>query len=620
MAQDRKLQKLELTWVGKYDEQQPLEPRILIENPEYSYGEVETEMLPNGKPWKGNMLIHGDNLLALKALEQDYAGQVKCIYIDPPYNTGNAFEHYDDGVEHSIWLSLMRERLVLLRALLSEEGSIWIQIDDEEQAYLKVLCDEVFGRNNFVNMISVNMKNIAGASGGGEDKRLKKNCEYILVYAKNYLQLPIFSGAFDYEEISELVARYKRENISWKYSTAIVNRGDKEYIGSTVDGDGNEIKIFRRNGYVIKSINQITKDEKISEKEAYKKYAKSIFQTAMPQSSIRPRVMAKVAELGTSGDLFSIEYVPKTGRNKGVVYEQFYKGDTFRLFAWLSDVSEEIDGQLYKKTLQGTYWDYTAGTKNLTKEGSVEFPNGKKPEALIERIFNMATTQGDIVLDSFLGSGTTAAVAQKMGRRYIGVEMGNHAYTHCAVRLKKVIDGTDQGGISKTQNWKGGGGFRFYELAPSLLKEDKFGNLVINKEYNADMLAAAMAKQEGFTYEPSAEHYWKQGYSHESDYIYTTTQFMTVEGLAAIADQMKEGETLLVCCTAFQKECRNAFANITIKKIPQMLLGRCEFNKDDYSLNIVELPTIEEEYDEEVEETVAEIAIAPTEETQQELF
>ena len=620
MAQDRKLQKLELTWVGKYDEQQPLEPRILIENPEYSYGEVETGMLPNGKPWKGNMLIHGDNLLALKALEQDYAGQVKCIYIDPPYNTGNAFEHYDDGVEHSIWLSLMRERLVLLRALLSEEGSIWIQIDDEEQAYLKVLCDEVFGRNNFVNMISVNMKNIAGASGGGEDKRLKKNCEYILVYAKNYLQLPIFSGAFDYEEISELVARYKRENISWKYSTAIVNRGDKEYIGSTVDGDGNEIKIFRRNGYVIKSINQITKDEKISEKEAYKKYAKSIFQTAMPQSSIRPRVMAKVAELGTSGDLFSIEYVPKTGRNKGVVYEQFYKGDTFRLFAWLSDVSEEIDGQLYKKTLQGTYWDYTAGTKNLTKEGSVEFPNGKKPEALIERIFNMATTQGDIVLDSFLGSGTTAAVAQKMGRRYIGVEMGNHAYTHCAVRLKKVIDGTDQGGISKAQNWKGGGGFRFYELAPSLLKEDKFGNLVINKEYNADMLAAAMAKQEGFTYEPSAEHYWKQGYSHESDYIYTTTQFMTVEGLAAIAEQMPEGESLLVCCTAFQKECRSAFPNITIKKIPQMLLGRCEFAHDDYSLNIVELPVVEEdEFEEEMEEVVEE-AVSSTEETQQELF
>lgn len=187
-----------------------------------------------------------------------------------------------------------------------------------------------------------------------------------------------------------------------------------------------------------------------------------------------------------------------------------------------------------------------------------------------------------------------------MKRKFIGIEMGNHSYSLCYPRLKKVISGNDQTGISKAQNWKGGGGFRFYELAPSLLKEDKFGNLVINKEYNADMLAAAMAKQEGFTYEPSAEHYWKQGYSHESDYIYTTTQFMTVEGLAAIAELMKEGESLLVCCTAFQKECRSAFPNITIKKIPQMLLGRCEFNKDDYSLNIVELPVVEEdEFEEE---------------------
>ena len=229
------------------------------------------------------------------------------------------------------------------------------------------------------------------------------------------------------------------------------------------------------------------------------------------------------------------------------------------------------------------------------------FPNGKKPEALIERIFNMTTAKGDIVLDSFLGSGTTAAVAQKMGRRYIGVEMGNHAYTHCAVRLRKVIDGTDLGGISKSKNWKGGGGFKFYELAPSLLKEDKFGNLVINKEYNADMLAAAMAKQEGFTYSPDAETYWKQGHSSETDFIYTTTQFMTAENLAAIHEMMSEDESLLICCTSFQKECRSAFSNITIKKIPQMLLGRCEFGKDDYSLNIIDLPEVEVEEDIEFE-------------------
>ena len=591
MAQNNKL---ELTWVGKYEEKPALEPRILVENPEYSYGDGDT----------GNMLIHGDNLLALKALEPEYSGKVKCIYIDPPYNTGNAFEHYDDGVEHSIWLSLMRERLVILRNLLSDNGSIWIQIDDEEQAYLKVLCDEVFGRSNFVNMISVNMKNIAGASGGGEDKRLKKNCEYILIYARNYDNLDTFRAAYEYTEISELVERYRTEGVSWKYNSVLWDEGTKEYITSTVDGEGNEIKIYACRNLVSKSIKAVAKENHITERDVYYKYGDKIYRTTMPQSSIRPRVMQKMAELGLYEENIAIEYIPRSGKNKGIVYTQYYSGEKYNLFAWLRDVLEEKNGCLYKRDMQGTYWDYTAGTKNLTKEGRVEFPNGKKPEALIERILNMTTVEGDLVLDSFLGSGTTAAVAHKMNRRYIGIEMGNHAYTHCNPRLKRVIEGIDQGGISKAQNWKGGGGFKFYELAPSLLKEDKFGNLVINKEYNADMLAAAMAKQEGFTYSPDEETYWKQGYSSETDFIYTTTQFMTAENMAAIHEMMGEDESLLICCTSFQKECRSAFPNITIKKIPQMLLGRCEFGKDDYSLNIIDLPQIEEDEDIEVEEDV----------------
>lgn len=589
--------KLELTWIGKYDRKMPVEPRILIENPEYSYGVPEAGVLPNGKPWKGNMLIHGDNLLALKALEQNFSNAVKCIYIDPPYNTGNAFEHYDDGLEHSIWLTLMQQRLAILRNLLTEDGSIWIQIDDEEQAYLKVLCDEVFGRFNFVNIVSVNMKNIAGASGGGEDKRLKKNIEYILIYAKDYNKLKPFKASYTYSPISRLVEEYRQEGKSWKYTTALVNAGEKEYIGSTMDGDGNEIKIYKRNNYEIESIGSLMRRYNLSEAEAYRKFAKCLFQTAMPQSSIRPRVMAEVTRLGVEGELFSIEYVPKTGRNKGGMYEQFYKGANFRLFAWLRDVAEEINGEVYKKDLQGTYWDFVGETKNLTKEGQVEFPNGKKSEALVARILEMASDENDLVLDSFLGSGTTSAVSLKMKRRFIGVELGEHAYTHCYSRLKLVIDGHDANGITNSVQWHGGGGFKFYELAPSLLKEDAYGRLVINQEYNADMLAAAMAKQEGFVYEPSVDVYWKQGHSSESDYIYTTTQFVTVEVLAGIEDQMAEGESLLVCCTAFQKECRGMFPNITVKKIPQMLLGKCEFNHDDYSLNIVALP---DNVDEEV--------------------
>jgi adenine-specific DNA-methyltransferase len=430
--------------------------RLLEIDQEFSYGDEDT----------GNMLIQGDNLEALKALLPYFAGKVKCIYIDPPYNTGNAFEHYADNLEHSKWLDMMYPRLELLRELLSEDGVIFIQIDDVEQPYLRVLMDEVFGRNNFINTIY-----IAGASGGGEDKKLKKNIEYIHLYAKRYLAFSSFKGVHDYVPISELVQSYIEEGKSWKYTTALVYEGDKEYIGSTVDGDGNEIKIYSRKNPIIKSIKQIMKDEGLSETVAYQTYANKIFQTAMPQSSIRPRVIKKVIELGSQEDLHSIEYIPKTGKNKGQLYEQFYKGNKFRLFAWLRDVSEEKDGQLCKKEAQGTYWNFTSETKNLTKEGNVSLPNGKKPERLIHRILTLATNENDLILDSFLGSGTTAAVAHKMNRRWIGIEMGEHAKTHCAARLQKVIDG-EQGGISKDVNWQGGGGFRFYNLGESIFDQD----------------------------------------------------------------------------------------------------------------------------------------------------
>ena len=290
------MQRLELTWIGKGQEPE-VEPRILLHDPSNDYGDPDSE----------NMLIHGDNLLALKALEQQYAGQVKCIYIDPPYNTGAAFEYYDDNLEHSIWLRLMRARLTILRNLLSMDGTIWIQIDDEEQAYIKVLCDEVFGRSNFINMISINMKNIAGASGGGEDKRLKKNCEYILAYARDYSLLPLFNGPYAYTEMSELIQQYIDEGKSWKYTTVLLEPGEKEYYGSTVDGDGNEIKVYLRKNPVMMSIKQVAKRDGITEKEAYKKYGVSIFQTTNAQSSIRTRIMDYRREEGIVEDVISRE-------------------------------------------------------------------------------------------------------------------------------------------------------------------------------------------------------------------------------------------------------------------------------------------------------------------------
>ena len=523
--------KLELTWVGKYDEKPALEPRILIENPEYSYGDGNT----------GNMLIHGDNLLALKALEQEYSGKIKCIYIDPPYNTGNAFEHYDDGIEHSLWLSLMRERIALLRNLLSDDGSIWISIDDDEQAYLKVMMDEIFGRQNFVNNVIWEKK----YSPSNDAKWLSDSHDFIMVYAKNKtLWRPNLLPRSE-----EMNSRYKNP--------------DNDPRGPWKPAD-----------FSVKTYN-----------------ANCDYPITLPSGRIvnPPESRAWVSSKERFEELIKDNRIwfGKDGNNVPAVKK------------FLSEVKDGMTAMtIWKFTEVGHNQDAKKEVKQFNSDSIFATP---KPERLIERVLTLGSSKGDIVLDSFLGSGTTAAVAHKMGRKYIGIELGDHAYTHCFPRLKMVVDGVDQGGVTKSSNWQGGGGFKFYELAPSLLKEDKFGNLVINKEYNADMLAAAMAKQEGFTYSPDAEIYWKQGHSSETDFIYTTTQFMTAENLAAIHEMMSEDESLLICCTSFQKECRSAFSNITIKKIPQMLLGRCEFGKDDYSLNIIDLPEVEVEEDIEFE-------------------
>ncbi|MDR0697090.1 MAG: site-specific DNA-methyltransferase [Christensenellaceae bacterium] len=567
----QKTGKLELTWVGKYEEKE-LETRILIEDKSKSYGD----------PDSGNMLIHGDNLIALKALEQDFAGKIKCIYIDPPYNTGSRINSdgtdvgYDDGLEHSEWLHMMKPQLEILSRLLADEGSIWIQIDDEEQAYLKVLCDEIFGRQNFVNMISVNMKNIAGASGGGEDKRLKKNCEYILIYAKNYEAMPLFKGAYDYTELSELIQNYIDNGISWKYTSVLVNDGEKEFVGNALDGDGNDIRVFRRKNPVIKSIRQVAQLDEITEQEAYRKYGTRIFRTTNAQSSIRTRIIAARRELNLTDSILSIEYIPKTGKNKGQVYEQFYKDDICNLFVWLKDTSEEIDGVLYKKMLQGTYWDFNAHMKNLTKEGSVVFARGKKPEALVHRIFKMTTSEDDIVLDSFLGSGTTAAVAQKIGRRWIGIELGDHAYTHCNARLDKVIDG-EQGGISKAIGWEGGGGYKFYELAPSLLeKHSELPIYKVNKFYTYEMLCEAICKLEGFKYIPQGE---MHGRSSETRFIHIAKDLVSAAYVMNLLKDIGEKDSVLICGTRIQSGLRLP-DNVIVKKIPKDLLDKCVFESE----------------------------------------
>lgn len=573
MAQNKNLQKLELTWIGKGEEPQ-LEPRILIENPEYSYGDPNTE----------NMLIHGDNLLALKALEQDYAGKVKCIYIDPPFNTGQAFEYYDDNIEHSLWLNLMYNRVKILYRLLDPNGMFWIHLDDAEIHYTKVMLDEIFGRKNFVSHITYERSAVAGLGQGGY---LVDTTEHILLYRKG--NLPLKQNLSSAEIELNTIKRYN------KY---VESKGTKKLIKEfSSKSNGLPVKVFEHENFIIKSYS--LRDFEKRKGEILKFYRNNL--DILFRGNRVQKENAFQNELISGMDkskFYSVEYTPSRGKFENTETTLYYYNS--ELLSWLSDTCYVEDGRIVKSQKMTSLWKHDEIPKaDIANEGGVYFPRGKKPEQLLKRIIEMSTDPGDIILDSFLGSGATIAAAHKLGRRYIGIELGNQAITHVYPRLKNIIDGKDGTGISKAVNWQGGGGFKFYTLAPSLLKKDKFGQWVISDAYNADMLAAAMAKQEGFKYNPSETQFWKQGNSSEQDFIFTTTQFVTVQQLEVIAEDMQTGESLLICCKAFQAACKNKFPNITIKKIPQLLLNRCEFGKDDYSLNIVNLPT-EETAEEEI--------------------
>ena len=565
--------KLELTWIGK-NERKKIEPRILVEDSEKSYGDVES----------GNILIHGDNLLALKSIEEDYAGKIKCIYIDPPYNTGNAFEHYDDNLEHSIWLSLMYERMRLLHKLLSNDGTIWISIDDIESHYLKVMLDEIFGRKNFLGDIAYERSGTAGIGQGGSF--LVNTRESILVYAKDKTSMKI-KEAKTYRPLDKEVMK--------RYSYILENEGTKEELTRFNDSTGNDVIIYKHNNYDIKSISLKNFDKRKEEiyEEYFDNYEK-IFRTTNPQkeNTFQQKIISSLDSKG----LFSVEYIPSRGKFKGQKTILYYNNK--ELFAWLKASAEKIDNEIVKTNKMSDFWRNEDIPKaNLANEGNVEFKRSKKPEALIKQILDIATQKGDYVLDSFLGSGTTCAVAHKMGRKWIGIEMGDHIYTHCIPRMNSIIDGNDLLGVTKQVSWKNGGGYKFYELAPSLLNKDKYNNWVISDEYDADMLAEAMAKHNGFKYIKDQDVFYKQGYSTEKDFIFTTTNFVKLKYLDMLHELMEEDETLLICCKTYQEDCDNKYNNISIQKIPQSILKKYEFGDVDYTLNIED----EIVYDEEVE-------------------
>ena len=511
--------KLELTWVGK-GENIRIEPRILIEDPTKSYGDNNSE----------NLLIHGDNLLVLKSLEKDYAGKIDCIYIDPPYNTGNAFDSYDDGIEHSIWLNLMFERLKLFKVLLSKSGVICVQIDHSpnskttespELGYLQLLMDEVFGRKNYITNLIWKKKGNASNTA----VTIGTITESIFVYAKDKSKVKINKESFK--------KKYKYFDDQGNYNLTTFLKTDS--------GD------YKRN----------TMKFEIIDSKTGKVYLP-------PEGKRWTFGKERIDEYNKAGKLVF---------DKDKVYlKEYEKENNMKLFKNL--LLEHGLLKSAKDELQ---------MLGFPREG---FPT-PKPEVLIQEILKMFTVEGDLVLDSFLGSGTTAAVAMKMKRRWIGVEFGEHCYTYCKIRLDKVVDG-EQGGISKENKWVGGGGYKFYELAPTLINTDSFGEPVISDKYNASMLASAVALHEGFKYQPDNIFFWKQSFGSENSFLYVTTNFVSKALLVTISQEIKKDEFLVIACTSYDRDILNLFSNIKIKKIPEMLLEKCEFGVDNYNLNVDE--------------------------------
>ncbi len=526
-----KKQKLELTWIGK--EVRPrLEPRILLEDPAKSY---HAPHRVTDHDLFDNRLIFGDNLLALKALEQEFAGKIKCIYIDPPYNTGSAFTYYDDGIEHSLWLTLMQARLEILWALLSVDGSLWISIDDDEMPYLRVLMDQVAGRDKFI------AQNVWQKRYSRENREAIGDVhEYVIVYAKDPL-------------------------------------GFKERR--------NKVPLTEEQAKVYKNPNND------------------------PRGRWRPIPMTAQEGHATPEQFYEITapggriHKPPDGRCWGLSRRTFERLRTEGRIWFGKDGNSQPNVIRYLSEVEGvvpwTWWpsEEVGHTDEAKKEihalfGKVDAFDTPKPERLMHRVLTIATNPNDLVLDSFGGSGTTGAVAHKMGRRWIMVELGEHCHTHIIPRLRKVIDGADPGGVTEATGWKGGGGFRYYRLAPSLLEKDKWGQWVISRELNAAMLAEAVCKLEGFTYAPSDTVYWQHGHSTERDFIYVTTQHLSAAQLAQLSDEVGPERTLLVLCAAFRaaaggpEQC----PNLTVKKIPKQVLARCEWGHDDYSLKVENLP------------------------------
>lgn len=509
--------KLELTWTNKskslyydvdsgsyewVDKKDPrvTEPRIFIESE--THGVADSE----------NMLIKGDNLLALKSLLQDFKNKIKVIYIDPPYNTGNAFAHYDDGMEHSLWLGLMKTRIETLHRLLRKDGTLWISIDDDESHYLKVMCDEIFGRKNFVANVIWEKK----YSPQNDAKWLSDSHDHILVYAKNKdIWRPNLLSRTD-----EMNARYKNPDNDargvWKSADLTAKDpfpyGQYEITGPT--GKNFLPSNNRHWAYGKDKMGEMIKDNRIwFGKDGTNKPALKIFLSEVKQGSVAKTIWYRT-EVG--------------------------------------------DNQEAKREIR----TFNAGDEFTTP----------KPERLINRIIDLASSEGDWVLDSFAGSGTTGAVAHKMNRKWIMIELGEHAKTHIMPRLKEVVTGKDQGGISQSVGWKGGSGFKYFELGDSLfVQDDDLRYTIINpKMYNGKLIRAVL-KVEGFKpYNPDNGLHGLSG----STAAHVTEQYLTQDYINVLLNEIGDKADYLVIYAKTISSNLKLPDNVEVKRMPDVLLKR----------------------------------------------
>lgn len=539
--------KLELTWYnkdkslyynmkeGKYiwvDKNDPRvsEPRILIEKKHY------------GNPKAENLLIKGDNILALRALQPEFNEKIRMVYIDPPFNTGVAFENYDDGLEHSIWLTMMRDRLKILYQLLRKDGILFVHIDDQELGHLKVLLDEVFC-GNFLTLITVQRSATTG------HKAINPS--------------PV--------NVTDYIIGYAKDKNHWSYKQQYISRGIDKAYNKYIENINESFEKWR----FIPLSSAFAKAQKVKNMSELKMKLGSKFDEELEKfvlkNSKRVTRFAIPNYLGVGKETRTLIDKSKKQRNRVFCQKRknfpdiyLYRGDRILFY---KDKIKEIEGQYVTGEPLTNLWT-DIPYQGIANEGGVIFRKGKKPEKMINRLIAMSTDPGDWVLDSFAGSGTTGAVANKMNRKWIMIELGEQAQTHCLKRLKEVVAGKDQSGISKDIAWRGGGGFKYCELGESLFEFDlqlKFP--FINTTYTNGSLIRAVCKMDGFHVIST------KGPLHgqvNKRYAHITEQFVNQAYIEELEKEITTDESLVVYCLKHDSKIKEP-ENISIKRMPMAL-------------------------------------------------